>query len=718
MTENDPKLKYYPGLWDELFRTHYENEIFEFAENFPEKIKFVVNWEKIRACWGGSTETANSGTEYFEKNPVEVLADAKTALINVNLSNTPPIDVDLPNVPPQDFEKNVSVAIEGFGPPIRIRDIGYNLANTFITVKGNIVRKSDIIPNVEVTAHRCLRCDFITYMPQDPQNHDIFAEPWECENEVCGRKGPFRLIPEKSTWVNKRKIRIQEMAENISDGDQTLSLIDAVIYGYGDVSCPPLGSTINLSGILKLEQIVKAGIKKRDFRPYIEVNYVEELDANRMVVITQADLDEMERLSHDPRIIERIVASTVPSIKGHLVVKEACLCSIVSQENRLLPDGRELRGYIHIMLVGDPSVGKSMIMLGLQKLVPRSQFAAGRGASAKGLTVAVIPDSRWGEGGYVAEAGLLVLADRALALIDEFDKFEKEEQQQLNSALEHGKIPIHKGGINREFLTRCPVIAGLNPKHGRFDPFEPYAKQIGSPPDTLSRYDLVFVLLDVPGQADIVIENHITDLWVKCSGMYARYKNDVKKVIQNWGKDEFCTEFDLDFMRRWLHYAKTLIVEITPDCAAVIKEFFDGIRRAGGDDSRVPIVYRHLDGMLRLLIAETRLRHGTKTEMRDVHRVMAIVQESMKAMKDPLTGKLDADLVESGIGKSQRDRIKVLHDIIKELQDEMKSAVPIKDIVEKAMEAGIKKEDVEDIISKLKSMGDLLEASNERYRVV
>jgi len=708
MTEDDPKLKYYPGLWDELYKDFYKDDIFNFAKNFPEKIKYVVRWNDICTCWGGKTDEGDSGTEYFEKNPVEVLEDAKAALI----------DMPFPTNPPHDFQDKVSVAVEGFGPPIKIRDIGYSLANTFITVKGNIVRKTDIIPNVEVTAHKCLRCDFITYMPQDPQNHDIFAEPFECENEICGRRGPFRMIPEKSTWVNKRKIRIQETAENISDGDQTLSLIDAIIYGYGDVSCPPLGSSINLSGILKLEQIVKAGIKKRDFRPYIEANYIEELNANRIVVITQADLDEMERLSHDPMIIDRIVASTVPSIKGHLVVKEACLCSVVSQENRLLPDGRELRGYIHIMLVGDPSVGKSMIMLGFQKLIPGAQFAAGRGASAKGLTVAVIPDSKWGEGGYVAEAGLLVLADRALALIDEFDKFEKEEQQQLNSALEHGKIPINKGGINRVFLTRCPVIAGLNPKHGRFDPYEPYAKQIGSPPDTLSRYDLVFIMLDVPGPADIVVENHITDLWMKSSNMYVQYKNDVEKVIQNWGKDEFCTEFNLDFMRRWLHHAKTLTVEITPECAAVIREFFSGIRRAGGDDSRVPIVYRHLDGMFRLLIAETRLRHGTRTEMRDVHRVMAIIQESMKAMTDPLTGKLDADLIESGIGKSQRDRIKVLREIIREVQDEMNGAAPLKDIMEKAVAAGMKEDDIEDIIHKLKSVGEILEAGNERYRVI
>lgn len=84
MTEDNPKPKYYPKLWTELFTRHYKEEIFEFAEKFPEKTKFVVHWEKIRACWGGNTEIATSGTEYFEKNPVEVLADAKAALLDLH----------------------------------------------------------------------------------------------------------------------------------------------------------------------------------------------------------------------------------------------------------------------------------------------------------------------------------------------------------------------------------------------------------------------------------------------------------------------------------------------------------------------------------------------------------------------------------------------------------------------------------------------------------
>jgi len=360
-----------------------------------------------------------------------------------------------------------------------------------------------------------------------------------------------------------------------------------------------------------------------------------------------------------------------------------------------------------------------MIMKAMQKLIAGAQYAAGRGASAKGLTVAVVKDA-WGDGAYTAEAGMLVLADRALALIDELDKFEKEEQQELNSALSSSLITVHKGGLHQDFYARVPVIVGLNPKLGRFDTFEPIAKQVNVPPDTLSRFDLVFLMLDKPGKSDKDIENHIKNLWIKVSQKYTQNKGDANEAMRTWGKDEYAPDIDLDMMRKWLHYAKTLQIEITPECAEVITEFFDGIRKQNeiDSDSRVPIVFRHLDGMFRLLMAETRLRHGTKTEMRDAQRVMSLVQESFKALIDPISGKMDADLLETGIGKSQRDRIRVMKEIIKELQEEQKSAVPLKDIVERAVGAGIKERDVEDIISKLKSIGELLEASNERYRAI
>jgi len=186
------------------------------------------------------------------------------------------------------------------------------------------------------------------------------------------------------------------------------------------------------------------------------------------------------------------------------------------------------------------------------------------------------------------------------------------------------------------------------------------------------------------------------------------------------GKDKFVPEISLDMMRKWIHAAKKIKVRITPECRKALNDFFMEVRlsQSGDADAAIPIAWRTLDGMMRLVICETRLRHGKATENRDVDRVKALVKESFKVMTDPATGKLDSDIISVGMGKSQRDRIKVLMEIIRDLQEEMKSAVPTEDIVNKAVESGMKEGDVEDMLKRLKSTGDILEASNERYRIL
>jgi len=372
------------------------------------------------------------------------------------------------------------------------------------------------------------------------------------------------------------------------------------------------------------------------------------------------------------------------------------------------------------MLCGDPGVAKSVLLMAMCGNVPRAQYAAGRSASSKGLTVSVTKDKGgWGEGAWVAEAGMLVLADRAFAVIDELDKFEKEEQRDLNTVLEHGIVPVRKAGINRDYFARVPIVASLNPKYGRFDLYEPIPKQVNVPPDTLSRFDLIFTMFDIPNKDDELTADHITNLWQKATEVHQKEFESINALTKSWGKDKYVPEISLDMMRKWIHEAKKIKVRITLECRRSLNDYFMEIRlsQSGDKDAAIPIAWRTLDGMMRLLICETRLRHGTVTEMRDVERVKALVQESLKVMIDPATGKLDSDIISVGMGKSQRDRIQVLKEVIRELQEEMGSAVSLRDIVEKAVEAGMKKNDIEDLLMKLKSTGDLLEASNERYRV-
>lgn len=701
MPEDAPYSK---ELWEPFFEKYFKDEINKLAKSFPHKNALVVPYELIENGW------SDDAVKMFITRPEIALKNANDALHDFILS------IKFSGEMQKRWVDESGVKISGF-PSIRIRDIRNSHLNTFVSVSGVILRKTDVKFQIVNACFKCARCGHENYVLELGM---FMVEPFECENDVCGRKGPFKQIDEKCVWADKRKIRLQETFDEIQGGEQNLSVLDAV--KLGNVDCPPLGSIVKVSGILRGIQTILGGQKTLDYYPLLEINNIEAQDKEKTIESTPEDLKEMENMAKDRNIIDRLVASTVPSVLGHEIIKEACLCSQVSPDNFILPDGRKLRGYSHVMLCGDPGVAKSVMLQAMIGYVPRAQYAAGRSASSKGLTVAVTKDKGgWGEGAWVAEAGMLVLADRAFAVIDELDKFEKEEQRDLNTVLEHGMIPVRKAGINRDFHARVPIVASLNPKYGRFDRYEPFPKQLNVPPDTLSRFDLVFMMLDEPDEyKDTKTADHITNLWQKATEVHQKDFQDVTEITVEWGKDRYVPDISLDMMRKWIHEAKKIKVSITSECREALNGIFLKIRKSqsGDTDAAIPIAWRTLDGMMRLLICETRLRHGKVTEMQDVDRVKALIEESLKVMIDPETGKLDSDIISTGIGKSQRDRIRVLKEVIRELQDEMKSAVHLKDIVDRAVEAGMKEDDVKDMIVKLKSVGELIEASNERYRVV
>ena len=701
MLENIPYTK---ELWENLFTRYFQDDIYKLAKSFPHKRTLVVPYNLI---WDGWSDDA---VKEFINHPELALKDANDTLHAFALP------IKFSTEMQKRWIDESCIKISGF-PSIRIRDIRHSSLNTFVSVSGVILRKTDVKFQIVEASFKCKRCDHTTVVQELGM---FFVEPFECENDVCGRKGPFKLVEKDCIWADKRKIRLQETFNEIQGGEQNLSVLDAIMLR--DVDCPPLGSIVTVSGILKGIQTVLNGQKTLDYYPLLEVVNIEAQDKEKTIESTPEDLIEMEKMAKDEKIIDRLVASTVPSVLGHEKIKEACLCCQVSPDNFMLPDGRKLRGYSHVMLCGDPGVAKSVMLQAMIGYVPRAQYAAGRSASSKGLTVSVTKDKGgWGEGAWVAEAGMLVLADRAFAVIDELDKFEKEEQRDLNTVLEHGMIPVRKAGINRDFHARVPIVASLNPKYGRFDRYEPFPKQLNVPPDTLSRFDLVFMMLDEPNEyQDTKTADHITNLWQKATEVHQKDFQDVTEITAEWKKDRYVPEISLDMMRKWIHEAKKIKVRITEECRKALNNIFLTIRKSqsGDTDAAIPIAWRTLDGMMRLVICETRLRHGKVTEMQDVDRVKALIEESLKVMIDPATGKLDSDIISTGVSKSQRDRIRVLKDVIRELQDEMNSEVPLNDIVERAVESGMKEDDVRDMIHKLKSVGELIEASNERYRVV
>ncbi len=347
---------------------------------------------------------------------------------------------------PIDSLEQATVSIKNLPSPekIPIHRIGSGQVSKLIAIEGRINKVGHVKAKLLVGAFKCQRCEQISLVQQS--DNGKFIEPFECENDVCGRKGNFKLKHEESTWVDEQKIELQDLYENLKPG-QLIREIIVIVRGRDLIeSVPAIGAQVIISGIPRTIQKVSNGGLSSLFSLVVEAVHIEVADIDINVTLTEADKKELKELAANSNIFDMLVQSTAPTILGYPEIKLALLAAAVSGPNQRYPNGGHYRGYIHIAICGDPGTGKTEMVDDLRRKVPRSQYAAGKQTSVAGLTVTAIRDELSGSG-YTAQAGALVLADKGLMVIDELDKFEREDIQALNTVMERGSFEYHKGVI-------------------------------------------------------------------------------------------------------------------------------------------------------------------------------------------------------------------------------------------------------------------------------
>ena len=655
-----------PRAWDEFLTSRYWEDLLKLAEVYPYKRSLEVKFTDLDHF------NPDLADELLE-NPEETLEAARAALIEVDL----PIDA---------YMDRANVRVVGLPKRLLCRDIRIGHEEKLVALEGmvrNISKSRMTVVSLAVVCHRCGYTFFV-----EPAKFRAVAGAVKCQNQACDRGGPFSKNLAKSKKVDKQVIKLQESPEDLK-GVELPEAMEVVLTDDLVKMVQP-GNRVIINGIVKIREMTSNNKEDLDYEHYIKAVSVEVLEREfEEVEISTEDEMKIKALAAREDVVDVIQRSIAPSIYGYEYIKVAMALQLVSSPSQKQKDGTEIRGDIHILLIGDPGIAKSQLLKYSTNIAPRGIYTSGKGVSTAGLTAAVVKDEL-GDGRWTLEAGALPMADKGICAIDELDKMQPGDRDALHEGLEQQSISISKAGLSATLRCRCAALAAANPEHGRFDRSEIVSSQIKIQPTLLSRFDLMFVLFDEPNrEKDSKLADHV---------LLTYYDKENSAV----------PEIEPDLLRKYIAYArKNVSPVLTIQTKDMLKEFYLGVRDTykGRADQPVPTTARQLHALVRLAIASARLRLSSLVEEQDARRAIEITQICLKQVgTDPETGGLDASAWDMAKTKTITDKTKLIQSIVMRLADKT-GFCTWEEVIESAKAQGIAEERAESIMERLNTDG-------------
>jgi replicative DNA helicase Mcm len=541
--------------------------------------------------------------------------------------------------------RRVHVRFRGLPFETPLRRIGAEHIGRLVLVTGIIVRASAVQPFITNAAYRCTSCGEMILMEQTDQ---FLKTPTQCPS--CNSRRGFELVPKESVFIDSQRITIQERPEELPAGQLPRSVNVELKDDVVDVARP--GDRISLTGTLGLLRKQGRGGTLRVFDLALEANSIDVSGREaELLEITEEDIEEIREVASDPWVFRRMLQSIAPSLYGLDTIKEAVMYLIFSGVSKELPDVR-IRGDINVLLVGDPGTGKSQLLGYAAKTAPRGLLTTGRGSTAAGLTAAVVKEG--GSGNFVLEAGALVLADKGICCIDEMDKMRDEDRGAIHPAMEQQVVSIAKGGIVATLNARTSILAAANPTLGRYNPYQTIAQNMNLPVTILSRFDLIFVLRDLPdSEKDLKMAEHILNLH-RAAGT------------------PVTAPVNTEFFRKYVSYAKTIDPVLTDEVIGSFRDFYVKMRTAsieGGEASAISITARQLESLVRLAEARARVHLREEVTVEDAEAVIALYSRSLEQVGiDVTTGEVDIDILYTGKPRSLQMQLQKVLGAIGEME--------------------------------------------------
>jgi replicative DNA helicase Mcm len=602
----------------EFYNDHYRDEVAQLAQRYPSDQRTLeVDWSDLARYDNGLAESVLSSPDQYREFAEEALGfvdlpvETKFGRAHVRFSNLP------------------DHAIYSVGEYSPTRQL-----NSLLALQGQITHRTPVKPKVTEAAWECVRCGTLTYMPQ-PRIGGSLREPHECQG--CEQPGPFLMNSDQSEYIDYQKVRLQQFPEEATG--KTAEHIDIHLFD-------------DLTG----NESIESGARTQFVGTLTEIPTREivrdtEVEGTNFTVkdsLDEVDVDEhaaiIEDLKGDSNRFPRLVKSFAPNFEDggersrDWMVEAALVLQIFGGFSKTGPDGSYLRGDSHIYLLGDPGVGKSVLLKSGFERAPRAAFTDGTGSSAVGLTAGVVKDDFADGQQWAIAAGTLVRAGGGVAVLDELDKGDTSDLDALHSALEDQEVHVDKAGLNATLSAKTALCAAGNPTGGHFDPTREVVDQVELKSPLLSRFDLLFAVRAKEDEAHIrSVAETMTDSWY----LLGKYERGDQLDESAW--NEIAGDITADEFRAYVTQARQIqpVAEdeavrqrmvdwFTKQKTALPARYQDGME---GDDEYdgppLPLTARKLGAVQRLCEASARVRLSETIEMRDVDRVIPLVERSL-----------------------------------------------------------------------------------------
>ncbi|NXU11580.1 MCM8 helicase, partial [Pardalotus punctatus] len=643
----------------------------------------------------------------------------------------------------------IHARVYNYEPLTQLKNVRANCYGKYLALRGTVVRVSNIKPLCTNLAFVCATCGDVQGVPLPDGKYTL---PTKCLVPECrGRSFTADRSSPLTTTVDWQSVKVQElMSDDQREAGRIPRTIECELVQDLVDSCVP-GDMVTITGTVKVASTEEGASKNKNdkcmFLLYIEANSVsnskgqklknfdDETSQRSFMEFSLKDLYAIQEIQAEENLFRLIVNSLCPAIYGHEIVKAGLALALFGGCQKFVDDKNRIpvRGDPHVLVVGDPGLGKSQMLQAVCNIAPRGVYVCGNTSTSSGLTVTLSRDGTSGD--FALEAGALVLGDQGICGIDEFDKMGNQHQALLE-AMEQQSISLAKAGIVCSLPARTSIVAAANPVGGHYNKAKTVSENLKMGSALLSRFDLVFILLDTPNEDhDHLLSEHVMAMRAgrraACSSaLVTRASSQEHSVLQTTSDQPLLERLKIStgenfdaiphqLLRKYVGYARQYVhPNLSPEAAQVLQEFYLELRKQNQGADSTPITMRQLESLIRLTEARSRLELREKSTKEDAEDVIEIMKYSMLGTYSDEFGKLDFERSQHGSGMSNRSQAKrfvsALNSIAERTYNNLFELQQLRHI---ARELQIRVSDFESFIGSLNDQGYLLKKGSRVYQL-